>query len=84
MSRELMNRMIALEERISALEEQVHNGETLVAEAVLQTLKEDVLVTQIIERTVAAIEAEWTGKFLPELRKTNRADLKEALALGGR
>jgi hypothetical protein len=83
LSLDTSNQLQALRERVLKLEEagavSTHEMEERIALAVLQTLKEDVLITQIVERTVAAIEAEWTGNFLPELRRTAKADLASAL-----
>ncbi|MCL7965383.1 MAG: hypothetical protein M8858_08195 [marine benthic group bacterium] len=82
------NQLHALRQRVHKLEEagaaSMQESEEKIALAVLQTLKDDVLITQIVERTVIAIEAEWTGKFLPELRRTARADIAEALQHGAR
>ena len=54
----------------------------LVATAVLASLQEHRVLEEVINRTVAAVEAEWSGKFLPELRRTIKADVMEALRTG--
>lgn len=66
--------MDALKERIETLEEQFHHNQADVAAAVLKTFSEHVL-TGIVQKTVAAVEVEWTTKFLPELRRTIKADM---------
>jgi hypothetical protein len=37
------------------------------------------IAEEAIRRVTEAVESEWTGKFLPELRRTIRADVQETL-----
>jgi len=75
-------------ERIEALEERMLNVEQAIA-TLRQTWQELVkqelatISVEAIHRIVQRVEAEWTGSFLPELRRTIRADVKETLESGG-
>jgi len=77
---DLSKRLSLIEEKQQLLERVTSQDQTVLATAILQTLKEEHLVKEIIRRTAEAIEAEWSGKFLPELRRT----LKETSLQDGR
>ena len=77
-----VERLEELEARVAVLEQIQQQNQEVIATAVLASLKEEVVLEQVIQKTTAAIEAEWTGKFLPELRRTIKADVMEALRTG--
>lgn len=68
-------RISELENRIVVLEEVIRQRDQIIAQSVLDLLVEQTLINGIVQRVTAAMEAEWTGKFLPELRATLREDL---------
>jgi hypothetical protein len=68
-------RISELEHRIMVLEEVIRQRDQIIAQSVLDLLVEHTLIQGIVQRVAAAVEAEWTGKFLPELRATLREDL---------
>ena len=49
----------------------------------LKQVTESQIFEELINRVAAAVEAEWTREFLPELRKTIRADVQAELHGGG-
>ncbi len=77
-----LERLEELELAVVDLKNQLNLKEQVIAHAVLLTLKEEVILEEVIKRTVAAVESEWSGKFLPELRRTIKADVMEALRTG--
>jgi uncharacterized coiled-coil protein SlyX len=73
-----------IEERIAELESRVAVLESTIVQLrqyIQHQTKEQLtkIVEEAVHRSVAAIEAEWTGTFLPELRRTVKADVKETL-----
>lgn len=68
-------RVAELENRVIVLEEVLRQRDQIIAQSVLDLLVEQTLITGIVQRVTAAMEAEWTGKFLPDLRETLREDL---------
>ena len=56
---------------------------SIIAGAVLKQVTASQIIEALTNRVAAAAEAEWTGKFLPELRKTIRADVQAELHGGG-
>lgn len=77
-----LERIEELELALVELTRKLELKEQVIAHAVLLTLKDEVILEEVIKRTAAAIEAEWSGKFLPELRRTVKADVMEALRTG--
>ena len=77
-----LERLDEVEAALQVLEQVQSQNQEIVATAVLASLQEHRVLEEVINRTVAAVEAEWTGKFLPELRRTIKADVMEALRTG--
>lgn len=57
-----------LQARVDVLEQLVRQNHSIVARAVIKHLTDEVIITELIKRVAAAVESEWSGKFLPELR----------------
>lgn len=72
-------RIEELELAVVELKHQLDLKEKVIAHAVLLSLKEESILTEILRQVVEKVEAEWSGKFLPELRRTVKADLQEHL-----
>ena len=72
-------RIEELELAVVELKHQLDMNQQVIAHAVLLSLKEESILTEILQRVVEKVEAEWSGKFLPELRRTVRADVLESL-----
>lgn len=68
-------RVAELENRIVVLEEVIRQRDQIIAQSVLDLLVEQTLISGIVQRVTAAMEAEWTGKFLPDLRETIRQEI---------
>ncbi len=75
-------RIEELELALVELKNQFDLKEKVIAHAVLLSLKEESILTEILKKVVEGVEAEWSGKFLPELRATVKADVMEALRTG--
>lgn len=75
---DLMHRMVNVEATVLELKSELRASQEIVAQAVAQTVTETIAET-LITKAVEAIEAEWSGKFLPELRRTIRDDIQAEL-----
>lgn len=75
-------RIEELELAVVELKHQLDVKEKVIAHAVLLSLREESILGEIMQQVVEKIEAEWTGKFLPELRRTVKADVMESLNTG--
>lgn len=75
-------RIEELELALTELKHQFDLKEQVIAHAVLLSLREESILGEIMQKVVEKVEAEWTTKFLPELRRTVKADVQESLHAG--
>lgn len=70
-------RLEELESRMMVLEQVQQQTTEIVAAAVMATLQEEGTIAEYVRVIAAKVEAEWSGQFLPELRRSLLARLEE-------